>query len=445
VLERDFAQERVAACPCTGMQDSTDDAIQITDLDSEPAPAIPGRRLSYAKLARYRQPLWLVTAVAGLVLLFLLVLSPVLVARPPAPARINSASPMNLFSFVVPGREGATLVVSQDGMLSALRQSTGKVLWRYKEASGIWGTPWVSGGIILANTNDGRVVALQATTGKPLWSHYEASFSTSVLQVDDSLVFVRTQAARTSNGRVVALRAGDGSPVWEQGVFHFHQFLIDARAGRTYISDGVAITALRTLSGRLLWTQHTSSRSWMNVSDGLVAVATQNGDIAVLHADTGFQYWHTRSHSGVLDSPLIGEREILVPSADGGMSAFDISTGSWRWSAESEPLVSSAGLVYCLTIDGRMAVLRADTGKQLRVYQQITSVQESEGKIFTVTKGDLVVLQAATGNILWRWHAPTPILTFTPTGTLVYISTRTGMTALSAGNGSMRWDFTLQQ
>ena len=126
---------------------------------------------------------------------------------------------------------------------------------------------------------------------------------------------------------------------------------------------------------------------------------------------------------------------------DGGMSVLDASTGSLRWTAATEPLVSVAGLVYGLT-DGRLLVLRANSGTLLKWYRDIESVHFSkEGQIFAVTSiGDLIVLQANTGAILWRWPAPSPILTLTPAGTLVYVSTRSdGIVALRVRNGSVFW------
>ncbi len=430
------------------MQDTKpDDSIEITDLDGPPAPAALAHRLRYAKLVRYRRPLWLATVLAGLVLLFLLVLGPVLVSRPPAPGLISNASHMNLSSIAAPGPAGETLVVSQDGILSAWRQGTGAAIWQYREASGVWGTPQVAQGIILVNTHGGKVVALQATTGNILWTHYETSFSTSVLQVEHSIVFVRVQATRTPAGRVVALRARDGSPLWQQETLQFHRFA-DDRTGTVYISDEAGrITALRAKNGRLVWTEHTSSRSWIAVEGGLgfVTVATQDG-VAALRADSGATLWYTHLHPGALDVPLIGHGIIFVPTADGEMSALDATTGVVRWHAPAAPLAIAGELVYGLAQDDRMVMLRAGTGTLLRSYQEIDSAQLSNGKIFAVTAtGDLIALQADTGAILWHWRPPSPVLALGP-GALLYVSTRSnGIIALRASDGSVFWNIAVQR
>jgi outer membrane protein assembly factor BamB len=429
------------------MQDTNDDSIQISDLDDRPAFAALTRRLSCAKLVRYRQPLWWVTVVAGLVFLFLLVRGPVLVARPPAPRIIHTSSPMNLFASAAPGVAGEILVVSQDGILSAWHQGTGKVIWQYKEASGVWGTPQVAQGIILANTHGGKVVALQATTGNVLWTHYETSFATSLLQVEDSIVFVRVQATRTLAGKVVALRTRNGSPRWSLETLQFHRF-VDGHAGMVYISDGAGrITALRAKSGRLVWTEHTSSRSWMalEVNLGLVAVATQDG-VAALRANDGATLWHTHLHPGALDVPLIGGGIISVPTADGEMSALDATSGALRWHAPAAPLIIAGELVYGLAQDERIVTLHAGTGTLLRSYQEIDSFQFSNGKIFALTAtGDIIALQADTGAILWHWRPPSPVLAL-GSGTLVYVSTRNnGIIALRESSGEVAWNVGAQR
>lgn len=54
--------------------------------------------------------------------------------------------------------------------LYALRQSSGRLVWRYGQGSARWSTPTVDNGIVCAGSGNGSLVALDAATGIALWT-----------------------------------------------------------------------------------------------------------------------------------------------------------------------------------------------------------------------------------------------------------------------------------
>jgi outer membrane protein assembly factor BamB len=434
------------------MQEEQDDplAVEISNLDASEQSSVAERSLKRVEewfWRRARRPR-LLLAGATMSLVFVLLLLVLRSALPgaelPVPARVSSSPSMNLFTTAIESVPGETLVVSPDGVVSALHQGTGTVIWHYQEGSGVWGVPIVVQGTIFVNTGNGRVIALQATTGKVLWSHYKPAFSASVLQVmHEGIVFVRDMAARTPGGSVAALRVSDGSLLWQLSTFHFAGFVADEGAGVAYIRDASGrITAVGIRDGLPQWAEHTAARNWLNAAGNRVYVATRDGEIDALAASSGTPLWHKHLRVGALGAPLISGESIFVPNAGGGMSVLDATTGDQRWAAEAEPFIIASGLVYSLTNDGRMDVLRARDGKLLKWYQGIESVlpTEVDGVIFAVSSGGLIALQASSGLLLWHWQAPSPVLAVYPAGPLVFVSVRSSSgVMLRVRDGSLSW------
>lgn len=423
-----------------------DDEVEIFDLEPrDPA----GHRLRSGVILlrqaiRHPKLLGAGSTITLAILLALLVLrAGIPLSVLPTPARKNPFPFKNLFPSAIASVPGETLVVSKDGVLSAIHQGSGTTMWRY-EASGIWGMPRVTRGTVLANLQDGRVVALAATTGKVIWFHAKRFSSASLLQVGNGVVFIRDQDLRSFGGSVVALRASDGSLLWQQFTFHFAQFIQDDSTGVAYIGDaGGRITAVRIRSGTFLWAEHTRAWNWGTAKGPLLYIATWDGYVAALHAESGTPLWHTRLRIGASGAPLIGEGNIVLPTTDGGLFVLDAGTGLVRWTAQAaEPLLVSRGLVYDLASNGRMAVRSVGSGVMLREYQDITSVLpvEDTGEMFAVSASGLLAFQTQTGVVRWRWSPPSPIVALSPAGSLVYVSTYSnGVLALRASDGSLLW------
>lgn len=423
--------------------------VEISNVDEPSAALRQIQRVEEWIQRRVRHPRLLgvgATTVLALLFLLLVLRSALPVSELPAPARLSDFPPStNLFSAALDSSIPGVMVVSEGGVLTALHQGTGTAIWHYKEVHGVWGMPQFSRGTVFVNTRDGRVVALDGATGKAIWFHSKRLSSASVLQVGDGIVFIRDQDLRTASGRVVALRISDGSLLWQHFTFHFTRFVVDNRVGTAYIGDAEGrITAIRIGNGAFLWGEYTRAWNWMNAYGSLIYVATWDGTIAALHAGSGTTLWQTHLRVGASGAPLIGERAIVVPTTDGGMSVLDADTGSERWTSGGEPLAMTGELVYSLTSDGRMSVRRTSNGVLLRLYEDIESVFPSEpgGAIFAVTaRGELVALRAQSGTVLWQWSSPSPIVALSPARSLVYVSTSSDrVLALRVSNGSTYWN-----
>jgi outer membrane protein assembly factor BamB len=422
--------------------ESEDEQVKISDLEGEPSAL--ERYVKHVEewfQRRGRRMRYPLAGLTGALVLLLVLLLRTTLPQLPIPVPVLSPS-VNLSAAAV-DLPGETLVVSPDGTLFALRQ-THTVIWRYREVSGIWGTPQVTQGTIIVNAVDGRVIALAATTGKILWSYHTEAHSASVLQVSRSVVFVRDQETRTGGGSVDGLRLRDGMLLWQQPTFHFGSFVQEARAGVAYVVDAEGrIAAVRTGDGSPLWTRNMHMRSWVSTVNRVVYVVTKNGDIAALHAYTGDQLWRTHLGTGAVGPPLIGEGSIVVPMANGSMVTLDTATGAVLWHEGAQLLLATSKLVFGLAENGRMLVLRASDGKLLRWYANIDAVVSPEvsGEILALTGGgDLLALRADTAAILWHWQPSAPILAVHPTGSL-YVSMRGGgIVELRASNGQVLWD-----
>lgn len=116
--------------------------------------------------------------------------------------------------------DGVVYAITDDGYLSAKRESDGSTLWRYKtgeEATSV-ASPVVVGGMVYiailsssrATGNNGYVYALRASDGHLIWQYELGSNVIPALTVGQGKVY-----AMSRDGWLYALQASTGSVVWK--------------------------------------------------------------------------------------------------------------------------------------------------------------------------------------------------------------------------------------
>lgn len=153
-------------------------------------------------------------------------------------------------------------------------------------------------------------------------------------------------------------------------------------------------------------------------------------------------------------SPVIANGRAFIGtrgqgSAEGYLSAFDVTTGAliWRqglWTGTESSAAVADGRVYALSEVGALSAYRARDGKRLwrvRVGQPYFSqLVLREDVIYVRGDPDIVALQADDGTEIWRAPAP-PDLYGTPTvtGGRLYYAAGDQVVALDASTGTEVW------
>lgn len=167
-------------------------------------------------------------------------------------------------------------------------------------------------------------------------------------------------------------------------------------------------------------------------ADGKLYVASVDGKLAALDANTGKTIWRddTRTqgwfgfgHKRYPDAlyaggPAVSGDLLVVGTLDGHVYGMDATTGKQRWAAEvsdevvSPPVIDN-GVVYARTNDGRIYALDAATGERKWVNDQADvpllslrgngPLMVAHGVVFYGSDdGKVVALRSDTGSAQWQ-------------------------------------------
>jgi outer membrane protein assembly factor BamB len=190
---------------------------------------------------------------------------------------------------------------------------------------------------------------------------------------------------------------------------------------------------------RVLWRFHAGGSliSSPVVSNGIVYVGSNDGNVYALRQNDGTAIWHVPTHGPVTSSPAVSEGAVYFAGGDGVVYAADAATGAlrWRFMTNGERRYEARGIHGIKPANQMMA-------DPFDMFSSSPAI--SDGTLY-VGSGDhnVYALDAATGKLRWRFttgdvvHASPAI-----SGGTVYIgSWDRYFYALDAETGSVRWKF----
>ncbi len=146
----------------------------------------------------------------------------------------------------------------------------------------------------------------------------------------------------------------------------FSRLLPAVAYGKVYVAGSKGVVEARSLAdGKLVWKQKLSViiESGVSVSNQIVVVGSQEGDIIVLDAETGEEKWRNVVSSEVIAPAAIGEGYVVVRTVDGKLFAMDEKTGKRTWFFDrSVPTLTLRGTSAPIIIRGAV-VSGFDNGK----------------------------------------------------------------------------------
>jgi outer membrane protein assembly factor BamB len=200
-----------------------------------------------------------------------------------------------------------------------------------------------------------------------------------------------------------------------------------ARAGDLVLAGSLGgdFYALEAERGEVRWKRKLGPVSSMPlVVDDVVYVGTDDGALVALHLADGGQKWRYATKGAVLHTPVV-HGDLLVFSNDSDrVFAIERETGKWRWQYERETPdeftvrghggVTIAGeVVYAGFADGNVVALNAATGDVLWVRSLAgdktqfidvdTTPVVSDGVLFAASaSGGVYALDISNGTEKWR-------------------------------------------
>jgi outer membrane protein assembly factor BamB len=327
---------------------------------------------------------------------------PVEPARPPAAGRVVQPA----WTFKTGGAiwsspavaENTAYFGSNDGIIYALKASSGKPVWQFKTGGRVMGSPTLDGQYLYALSDDGYLYKLERHTGKPVW------------QFD------------THGGSVPRDLSESGSATYD--------YLTSAAAvvdGTVYIgSADRRLYAVDAEAGLEKWHFDTRDvvRSTPAVAHGRVFFGSRDHNIYAVDAKTGALTWKYDTIREVVSSPLVVEETVYIGSRCSDLFALDAATGKvkWKYFYWSSWVESSTrlrdGILYVGSSDAQqLFAIDAATGKRIWNFDTdgsawstpaVTDKRVYIGAVGVLNymvdhHGGFFAVDRATGNVVWRY------------------------------------------
>ena len=260
---------------------------------------------------------------------------------------------------------------TMQGEVLAVSKDTGDTEWRKELPTaedadkGLYGSPAVTGDLVLVGGYDGVLYAYNKVDGSSLWQERLAGRIVGGPSITGNLAIVGTGAAGSSERSENVLYAVDitqGDPIWE------------------YNASGP------------IWSSPV-------VADGVAYFGSLDHYVYAVDVDDGSERWRYRSGGAIASGVAVYENLVIFGGFDSNLYALDVNTGNlkwkfpdatrWYWAA---PLVQD-GVVYAPSLDGVLYVLDADTGDLMWTYA-------TEGQLVgtPAVVNDLVAIPVADGG-----------------------------------------------
>ena len=290
--------------------------------------------------------------------------------------------------------------------------------------------PMVQGNTVLVSLTDygqgdqGGVVALAADTGVLLWRHTTPSPVVNSVALDGAVVVVAL-----SDGELRGLDLASGTLKWQFGLKQGLTARVSSlwaaptvHRGVVYIATPGRLVGLRTADGAVVWDKlmATNNDTWLgsraavliDESRAIVNLSRRQGMLA-FDITTGQSVWRNESSSTVAinASPLATARGFVVVNSSGEVSLMRSSDSATVWTRS-------------VTADG------FDWGYSVMASPTVVD----DTLVVTTLWGDLVALDLASGNELWRYRAAPGLLNFAH-----YRGDFTGFSSTVAASGKVLW------
>src|SRR5262245_19500883 len=312
-----------------------------------------------------------------------------------------------------------------DEDVSCYNLTTGKLVWRHKDAARFWesnggagprGTPTLSNSRVYTHGATGIVNALDANTGARVWSRNAASdtgaplpgwgFASSPLVVDDLVIVA-------SSGRLVAYDLATGTPRWNRrtngGGYSSPQLATIHGVQQVLLQTGGGAVSVAPADGATLW-EITWETGVAIVQPGLVddgGVLIVGGDamggsgmkrVAVAHHSGKWSVEERWTSNGL--KPYFNDFVVHKGHAFGFdnsiLACINLEDGTRKWKGGryghgQMVLLPDQDLLLVLSEEGELALVKATPDQ----FTEIAKVPAIEGKTWNhpVLAGDVLLVR----------------------------------------------------
>jgi len=267
--------------------------------------------------------------------------------------------------------DGLVLLGSADAELIALDRNTGAERWRTLASSEILAAPSAADGVAVARSIDGRIFGYESETGKRIWI-YDSSVPVLTLRgTSSAVIFAGGVIAGLSNGKLVALRLKNGELLWESRIALPRgrselERIVDIDAD-PIVADGVIhvatfqgnIATIAMENGRGLWNRKMSSHAGIGADKERLYVTDENSEVWSLERRSGSSFWKNADlRARKLTAPAAVGDYVVVADLEGYVHFLKRDSGA----VAARIRVGSSPIVAAPVVAGNMVYISGSSG-----------------------------------------------------------------------------------
>jgi len=270
--------------------------------------------------------------------------------------------------------QDTVLIGTNKGDVIALDAGTGKEIWKVKVSSEVLAAPQIADDVVIVRSLDGKIHALEARNGRRLWLH-EKSVPALTLRgnsapvIDDGIVI-----CGFDSGRLSALDMASSRLIWDISIATPSgrselERMVDINADPVVV-DGIVyvatfqgqLAALTLTTGRMLWNRTLSSYSGFSVDESNVYITDDKSTIWAIDRFNGSPVWKQEGLANrEVTAPTSIGNHIIAGDFEGYIHWMNKVTGAFSARAKISDKriiaapVASANVVYTYATDGKLA------------------------------------------------------------------------------------------
>ena len=270
--------------------------------------------------------------------------------------------------------ENTLMIGSQEGEVISLSAENGSELWRTRVSSEILSPPQRTADVAIVRTIDGKVFGIDANKGRRLWI-YDRTVppltlrGTSTPAIDSGIV-----VAGFDGGKMAALDVRTGKLLWETSIAAARgrselERMVDIDS-EPMIVDGVVyiatfqgqVAAVQLETGRILWSNDLSSYAGFSADEQSIYVTDEDSHVWALDRINGTILWEQENlHARAVTAPGAVGDQIVVGDLEGYLHWINKKTGEFsaRLRLCKKPIIAKpivvGKIVYAYCSDGKLA------------------------------------------------------------------------------------------
>jgi len=273
--------------------------------------------------------------------------------------------------------EGLVLVGTSEAFVIALDAASGTERWRKRVSSEVLASPDAGDDRVVARTVDGKVIGMDVATGRRLWV-YDHKVPVLSLRGASSPVIDRGVAVvGFASGKMVAIRVKDGAVLWETRIsiprgrsdlarmvdIDSDPIVTDGVIHVATFQGNVATVALE--NGRVLWNRKMSSHAGMTIDKKNIYITDEESHVWALERRSGSSLWkQDKLHARGVSAPAVYDDMVVVGDFEGYVHILDSRDGGFlartKLSGGSvvAPPQKVGDIVYVTSANGALTAIR---------------------------------------------------------------------------------------